>query len=99
MGGKYLESKRELSAGPSVSFFMSIIVSAFSGSLRKESYTTKLVKAFQRLAPSDVKLEIVDVGQLPLINQDLEDNLPQPVKDLHRSIERANAILLATPEY
>jgi len=78
---------------------MSIIVSAFSGSLRKESFTTKLVKAFQRLAPGGVDLELVDISQLPLINQDLEENLPQTVKNLHRSIERANAILLATPEY
>jgi len=78
---------------------MSIIVSAFSGSLRKESYTTKLVKAFQQLAPADVKVDLIDISQLPLINQDLESNLPQPVRDLHASIERANAILLATPEY
>lgn len=78
---------------------MSITVSAFSGSLRKESYTTKLVRAFQRLAPAGVKLEIIDVSQLPLINQDLESDLPQSVKNLHASIERANAILLATPEY
>lgn len=78
---------------------MSITVAAFSGSLRKGSYTTKLVKAFKQLAPEGVTFHIIDISQLPLINQDLETDLPQTVKDLHKSIEQADAILLATPEY
>jgi chromate reductase, NAD(P)H dehydrogenase (quinone) len=78
---------------------MPIKVAAFSGSLRKESFTTKLTKAFQSLAPESVTVEIIHIGNLPLINEDLESNLPQPVKDLHTSIERADAILLASPEY
>lgn len=78
---------------------MSITVAAFSGSLRAESYTTKLVRAFQQLAPAGVTVNIVNIGQLPLFNEDLEKDLPQPVKDLHASIDGATAILLATPEY
>ena len=78
---------------------MSIIVGAFSGSLRKESYTTKLVKAFRQFAPKDVTVDLIDISRLPLLNEDLENNLPQSVKELHASIERADAILLATPEY
>jgi chromate reductase len=78
---------------------MSTTVAAFSGSLRRESFTTKLVKAFRDRAPSGVSVQIVDIGSLPLLNEDLEKNLPQPVKDLHEHIERADAILLATPEY
>src|ERR1700712_5235559 len=78
---------------------MAIKVATFSGSLRKDSFTTKLVKAFVQLAPNEVDVNIIDISQLPLINQDLETNLPQPVKQLHSSIEQADAILLATPEY
>ena len=78
---------------------MSITVAAFSGSLRKESYTTKLVKAFQQLAPGGITVNLIPIGDLPFINQDLEDNLPAAVKSLHASIEKADAILLATPEY
>jgi len=78
---------------------MSITVAAFSGSLRKESYTTKLIQAFQQLVPPEVSVDIVPIGNLPLFNQDLENDPPQPVKDLHASIEKADAILLATPEY
>jgi chromate reductase len=78
---------------------MSIAIAAFSGSLRKESYTTKLVRAFQKQAPETVRIELVDIGRLPLLNQDLESDLPESVKELHRGIERVDAILLATPEY
>lgn len=78
---------------------MSIKVAAFSGSLRKESFTTKLLKAFQQLSPSDVTTEIVDISKLPLMNEDLEAALPQTIKDLHAAIDHADAILLGTPEY
>ena len=78
---------------------MSIKVAAFSGSLRKESFTTKLLKAFQQLSPADVTTEIIDISKLPLMNEDLEADLPQTVKDLHAAIDRADAILLGTPEY
>jgi chromate reductase, NAD(P)H dehydrogenase (quinone) len=78
---------------------MNIKIAAFSGSLRKESFNTKLVKAFQKLAPPGVTVNIIDISRLPLINEDLEADLPGPVRELHRSIEAADAILLATPEY
>lgn len=78
---------------------MGITLAAFSGSLRKESFNTKLIKAFQKMAPESVKVEIVDIGDLPLVNQDLEENLPQTVKHLQSAVEKADAILLCTPEY
>lgn len=78
---------------------MSLKIAAFSGSLRKESFNTKLVKAFQKLAPSGVTVEIIDISRLPLINEDLEADLPNSVVELHKCIESADGILLATPEY
>jgi chromate reductase, NAD(P)H dehydrogenase (quinone) len=51
------------------------------------------------LAPETVKVQIVDIGKLPLLNQDLESDLPESVQELHGEIEGADAILLATPEY
>jgi chromate reductase len=72
---------------------------ALSGSLRKESYTTKLLKAFQKYAPAEVTMEILDISKLPMINEDLEVDLPQSVTDLHASIRGADAALFATPEY
>jgi len=78
---------------------MSILVAAFSGSLRRESYTTRLVHAFRQQAPKEVTVNLIGIGDLPLINQDLENDLPDPVNALHQSIAAADAILLATPEY
>lgn len=74
-------------------------VIAFSGSLRKESFTTKLIKAFQTSAPSHIEVEFVKIGDLPFINQDLEDDLPKPVTDLHEKVKACDAVLFATPEY
>lgn len=76
-----------------------INVIALSGSLRKESYTTKLVRAFQKAAPQSITLTLIDISNLPFINQDLEADLPQAVKELHSSIKGADAVLFATPEY
>jgi chromate reductase len=78
---------------------MKLTVAAFSGSLRKESFNTKLAKAFQKLAPNDITVNLVGIAALPLMNEDLEKDLPQSVKELHRSIESADAVLLVTPEY
>jgi chromate reductase len=78
---------------------MNISVAAFSGSLRAQSYNTKLVRAFQKLAPDGVTVASVNIGDLPLFNEDLEKSPPQSVQSLLSSIENADAILLATPEY
>ena len=72
---------------------------AFSGSLRKESFTTKLVKAFQVRAPQDAELELINISNLPFINEDLEEELPGPVRALHQTIENADGVIFATPEY
>ncbi|ABG58022.1 NADPH-dependent FMN reductase [Cytophaga hutchinsonii] len=76
-----------------------IKISAFSGSLRKESYTTKLIHALQKSAPESISVMRIDIGNLPLINEDLEADLPQAVKDLHNSIKESDAFIFATPEY
>lgn len=78
---------------------MSINIVAFSGSLRKGSFTTKLVKALQKAAPDSISLEIIPIGDLPFINQDLEDDLPASVAQFHAKVKDADALLFATPEY
>ena len=77
-----------------------ITIAAFSGSLRRESYTTKLVRAFMQLAPAEVHIDFVqDLDHLPFFNEDLESNPPQTVKDLIKKCAAADAFLFATPEY
>lgn len=76
-----------------------IDIIALSGSLRKASYTTKLVHAFIKAAPAGVNIELIDISQLPLFNEDLEADLPESVRVLQERVRRADAALLATPEY
>jgi chromate reductase, NAD(P)H dehydrogenase (quinone) len=74
-------------------------VAVFVGSLRKESINRKLAKALAELAPSSLKLEIVEIGQLPLYNQDNDQNPPQAYTEFRARVKAADAVLFVTPEY
>lgn len=52
-----------------------------SGSLRKGSYNTALLRAAMKLVPADMEIEMLGIGDLPLFNQDDEQNLPLVVVD------------------
>ena len=74
-------------------------VGVFVGSLRKESFSRKTAKALIALAPASLKLEVVEIGNLPLFNQDDEKNpLPASVA-FKESVRKAQAVLFVTPEY
>ena len=51
-------------------------IAVFVGSLRKESYNRKMAKALISLAPESLTLEIIEIGGLPLYNQDLDGEGP-----------------------
>jgi len=74
-------------------------VAVVVGSLRKESFNRKMAKAMIALAPPSLKLEIVEIGQLPHYNQDFDADPPQEVKDFKGRIQQADAVLFVTPEY
>jgi chromate reductase len=74
-------------------------VAVLVGSLRKESFNRKMAKALIAMAPPPLKLEIVEIGQLPLYNQDFDPDPPPEVPAFKRRIERADAVLFVTPEY
>lgn len=69
------------------------------GSLRKGSFNMALLKAAQASAPDGVTLTILNIGDLPLYNQDNEDPVPEVVQAFKKAIEAADAVLIATPEY
>lgn len=69
------------------------------GSLRKESLNRKLANAMIAMAPASLKLEIAEIGNLPLFNQDDEANPSQVVLDFKQRIKAADAVLFVTPEY
>ncbi|MDE2021426.1 MAG: NAD(P)H-dependent oxidoreductase [Patescibacteria group bacterium] len=72
---------------------------ALSGSLRKDSYNTMLVRALQSLAPADMEIELTGIGGLPLYNGDLEAAYPEAAQILKNSMNSADGIIIATPEY
>ena len=76
-------------------------VLGISGSLRRASWNTGLLRAAAALLPEDMTLEVFDIAALPMYNQDLDvpDALPEPARLLKERIAAADALLLATPEY
>ena len=71
-----------------------------SGSLRAASFNTALLRAAQELAPDGVAIEIFGLHDLPLFNQDVEDQGDPPsVVAWKTAVREADALLLACPEY
>jgi chromate reductase, NAD(P)H dehydrogenase (quinone) len=76
-------------------------VLGISGSLRRDSHNTRLLRAAARTLPPEVEFGVFDrLGEVPPYNEDL-DTLPAPpaVARLRAEIAAADAILIATPEY
>ena len=76
-----------------------IIILGLVGSLRKESFNKKLMISVRKYLPKDIKLEIFGLGEIPIFNQDLENNMPLAVKHLKEKIKIADGVLISTPEY
>ena len=74
-------------------------VLGISGSLRRDSYNTALLRAAAELAPPEMTLEIFDLSHLPMFNQDYEKPFPGAVEELRTKLAQADALLIATPEY
>ncbi|WP_420464930.1 NADPH-dependent FMN reductase [Panacagrimonas sp.] len=72
-----------------------------SGSLRKASYNTALLRAAQGLVPPDVELELVTLHGIPLYDGDLEqaEGIPEAVTALKQKVLACHGLLIATPEY
>ena len=74
-------------------------VLGFAGSLRTGSYNKALLRAAEDFVPENVNLETFDINGIPAFNQDIENDMPNKVKDFKSKIREADAILIATPEY
>jgi chromate reductase len=74
-------------------------VAVFVGSLRKESFTRKIAKALQELAPDGMNLSFVEIGHLPLYNQDDDATPPESFVTFRKTVAAADAVLFVTPEY
>lgn len=76
-------------------------VIAISGSLRRKSYNTALLRHAARVAPSGMTVEPAEIGDFPLFNSDIRDEggYPEPVDRVRRQLLEADGLLIATPEY
>ena len=69
------------------------------GSLRKESINRKVALALAELAPAHLKLNIVEIGDLPLYNEDIDVSPPAAYSTFRQQVSAADAVLFVTPEY
>jgi len=77
-----------------------IKVLGISGSLRRGSYNTALLRAATKLMPEDASLEVASIRGIPLYDGDVEaQGIPAAVTQLKEAIVAAAGVLLVTPEY
>ena len=71
-----------------------------SGSLRKGSWNTSVLRAAQALAPAGITIEIGAIDDIPLYNEDVRAaGLPASVERFRNQIASADAVLIVSPEY
>lgn len=77
-------------------------VAVLIGSLRKQSFNRKMARALMELSPPSLKMEIVEIGNLPFYDQDLDEaggQVPAPWSAFRQRIKGFDAVLFVTPEY
>lgn len=74
-----------------------------SGSIRKGSYNTALLRTVNTLLPENTTMEIASIGEIPLYNADLDipaaSTRPKIVQDFRDQLARADAYVIVSPEY
>ncbi len=76
-----------------------LTIGVIVGSLRKASFNRQLAHGLVGLLPAGVEARFIEIGELPLYNQDLDGNLPEPVQRFKAAVAGVDAVLFVTPEY
>jgi chromate reductase len=76
-------------------------IAVFVGSLRKESFNRKMAKLITVIAPESLELKIIEIGELPLYNQDDDDEgkPPSAWTAFREAVKSFDGFLFVTPEY
>lgn len=77
-------------------------IAVIVGSLRKESFNRKFARVLIDLAPASLRMQIVEIGALPLYNQDLDEAgalVPPAWTAFRERMRAAQGVLFVTPEY
>jgi NAD(P)H-dependent FMN reductase len=81
---------------------MTTRILALVGSLRAGSYNRRLAEAAAKNAPEGIDVEIFEgLGEVPFYNEDLDrpSDVPSSARALRAAVQRADALLVVTPEY
>ena len=74
-------------------------VAVLVGSLRKESFNRRMALALAEMARGTLDLQPIEIGALPLYNQDLDPEPPAPWTAFRDAVKACDALLFVTPEY
>ncbi|ALI03902.1 NAD(P)H-dependent oxidoreductase [Pseudomonas sp. FW306-02-F02-AA] len=74
-------------------------IAVLVGSLRKQSINRKVALALAELAPANLRLNIVEIGDLPLYNEDIDVTPPAAYSTFRQQVSSSDAVLFVTPEY
>lgn len=76
-------------------------IAVLAGSLRKESFSRKIARELMTLAPAAWIMEEIGIGELPLYNQDFDDENTPPAAwtEFRNRMQNFDAVLFVTPEY
>lgn len=69
------------------------------GSLRADSHNLTVAKAITKLFPANFSFNFISIGDLPLYNQDADQNVPPVVANFKSQVKACDGIIFATPEY
>lgn len=71
-----------------------------SGSLRKQAYSTAILRSIGELMPVESNFDLMTIADIPLFNDDDDgDAPPPPVNDLRRAVADADGLIVISPEY
>lgn len=74
-------------------------IAVIVGSLRKESFNRKMALNLLELAPQHLRLELLEIGSLPMYNEDLDKDPPAAWVDFRKKLKGFDGVIFVTPEY
>ncbi|MCE5184829.1 MAG: NAD(P)H-dependent oxidoreductase [Planctomycetaceae bacterium] len=74
-------------------------IAVLIGSLRRDSYNRQLANGLIKLGPAEFSFKQLRIDDIPLYNQDDDDNQAGPVKRLKSEIKDSQGVIFVTPEY
>lgn len=70
-----------------------------SGSIRKNSFSQQLGQNIKNLLPEGYEAEFIEIADLPLYNQDFDENIPEVYTSFRETIKALDAVIFVTPEH